>query len=116
MILAAAVYQLTAAKGACLDRCRTPAVGLGGLRDGLRHGANCVACCAGLIAALFALGVMSLTWMAAVTVLIAGERLLPWRTPAVYAVAATLALLGIWLAVDPGSLPGLTVPGAMGGM
>ncbi len=116
VILVAAAYQLTAQKGACLDRCRTPAVGLGGLRDGLRHGANCIACCVGLMAALFALGVMSLTWMAVVTVLIAGERLLPWRTPAVYAVAATLALLGIWLAVDPGSLPGLTLPGAMAGM
>ena len=62
------------------------------------------------MAALFALGVMSLTWMVVVAALIAGERLLPWRTPAVYGVAATLAVLAIWLAAAPGSLPGLTVP------
>jgi len=43
---------------------------------------------------------------------IAVERLLPWRTPAVYGVAAALAVLAVWIAVDPGSLPGLTLPTA----
>ncbi len=122
-ILAAAAYQVTAAKRSCLDRCRTaPGPGReagapGGLRDGLRHGAACVGCCAGLMAVLFVLGVMSLTWMAAVTALIAAERLLPWRTPAVYGVAAALTVLAVWIAVDPGTLPGLTLPAApVGGM
>src|SRR3954449_12749221 len=64
IIAAAAAYQLTAAKGGCLDRCPRPAGG--GLRGGLRHGAACVGCCVGLMAALFALGVMSLAWMAVV--------------------------------------------------
>jgi len=122
-VLAAAVYQVTAAKRSCLDRCRTApgAAGepgaAGALRDGLRHGATCVGCCAGLMAVLFVLGVMSLTWMVVVTALIAAERLLPWRTPAVYGVAATLAVAAVWIAVDPASLPGLTLPAApMGGM
>jgi predicted metal-binding membrane protein len=109
VLLAAAVYQLTPAKAHCLDRCRTPQPTVGGLW----YGASCIACCAGLVAALFALGWMSLTWMVVVAALIAAERLLPWRTPAVYAVAAVLAVLGLWLAIDRGSLPGLTVPGAM---
>ena len=120
VILAAAAYQLSAAKAGCLERCRTaptPAPGAGhGLRHGLLHGASCVGCCIGLMAALFALGLMSLTWMAVVAALIAAERLLPWRTPAVYAVAATLAALGIWMAVAPGELTGLTLPGSMAGM
>jgi predicted metal-binding membrane protein len=120
VILLAASYQLTAAKADSLDRCRTPArlarAAGGGLRAGLRHGATCVGCCAGLTAALFALGAMSLTWMAAVAALVAVERLLPWRAPAVYAVAAALAVLAIWMAVAPANLPGLTIPGAMGGM
>jgi hypothetical protein len=30
-----------------------------------------------------------------------------------YGVAATLAALAIWMAVAPGDLPGLTVPGSM---
>jgi predicted metal-binding membrane protein len=122
--LVAAAYQLTPAKDRCLDRCRAPLRlatqerpgAAGGLRAGLLHGASCVSCCAGLIAALFALGVMSLTWMIAVAVLIAAERLLPWRTPAVYGVASTLAALAIWMAVAPGDLPGLTLPGSMPGM
>src|SRR5450755_63074 len=99
VILAAAGYQLTAAKARCLQRCRTPLSQAGearpgagsGLRGGVRHGASCIGCCIGLMAALFALGVMSLTWMVAVGALIAAERLLPWDTPAVYGVAATLA-------------------------
>ena len=114
VILIAAAYQLSPAKGRCLDRCRTPPAEQAGLRGGLRHGASCVGCCAGLMAALFALGVMSLTWMVRVAWLIAAERLLPWRTPAVYAVAAALAVLAIWMAVAPGDLPGLTVPDSMG--
>jgi predicted metal-binding membrane protein len=117
-ILLAAGYQLTAAKAGCLDHCRAPATARapgGGLRSGLRHGAACVSCCAGLTAALFALGAMSLTWMVAVAALIAAERLLPWRAPAVYGVAAALAVLAIWMAVAPADLPGLTIPGAMGG-
>src|SRR3954452_24030172 len=64
VILAATAYQFTAVKGDCLDRCRRRAGG--GLRAGLHHGAACVGCCAGLMAALFALGVMSLAWMAVV--------------------------------------------------
>jgi predicted metal-binding membrane protein len=46
------------------------------------------------MAALFALGVMSLTWMVVIAALVGAERLLPWRTPTVYGVAATLAVLG----------------------
>ena len=89
----------------------------GALRDGLRHGATCVGCCAGLMAVLFVLGVMSLTWMVAVTALIAAERLLPWRTPAVYGVAAALARAGGLDRRRPGTVPGLTLPAApMGGM
>ncbi|HEX3279365.1 MAG TPA: DUF2182 domain-containing protein [Thermoleophilaceae bacterium] len=114
VILVAAAYQVTAAKGRCLDRCRMPPADQAGLRGGLRHGASCVGCCAGLMAALFALGVMSLTWMVLVAALIAAERLLPWRTPAVYGVAAALGVLAIWMAVAPGDLPGLTVPDSMG--
>jgi len=113
VILVAAGYQLTAAKAGCLHRCRAPLVGDGGLHGGLRHGAACIACCAGLMAALFALGVMSLTWMVVIAALIAAERLLPWRTHAVYGVAAALAVLAIWMAAAPGTLPGLSVPGSM---
>ena len=88
MIIAAAVYQLTPLKNACLSRCRSPMMFLmnawqpgriGALRMGLAHGAWCVGCCWGLMAALFALGVMSVGWMVFIAALIAAEKLLPWR-------------------------------------
>ena len=46
---------------------------------GIEHGAWCVGCCWALMAALFALGVMSIGWMAFIAALIALEKLLPWR-------------------------------------
>ncbi len=86
VLLAAAIYQLTPTKDACLRRCRSPLDfvlahwrdgPVGALRLGVVHGAWCVGCCWGLMAALFALGVMSLTWMLAIAGLIAIEKLLP---------------------------------------
>jgi predicted metal-binding membrane protein len=68
------------------------------------------------MAALFALGLMSLTWMALVAALIAGEKLLPWRTWANRGVAVTLLVLALGVAFAPGSVPGLTVPGSGGAM
>jgi predicted metal-binding membrane protein len=121
VLLAAAAYQLTTAKSACLGRCRSPltlvveegaGVG-GGLRGGVRHGGSCVGCCVGLMAALFALGVMSITWMVVIAALIAAERLAPWRRTAVYGLAAILVAGALWMAVAPGTLPGLTIPGSM---
>jgi predicted metal-binding membrane protein len=119
VILAAAVYQLTPAKDACLRKCRGSldfVVGYwksgygGALRMGVEHGAWCVGCCWALMAALFALGVMSLGWMAFVAALIAVEKLLPWKLVANRGVAVVLAVLGIAVAFAPESVPGLTVP------
>ena len=62
------------------------------------------------MAVLFVLGVMSLFWMAVVAVAIFAEKVLPHgpRLASVFAVA--LVALGIWVAVSPGSVPGLTEP------
>jgi predicted metal-binding membrane protein len=67
------------------------------------------------MASLFALGVMSITWMAVVSALIAAEKTLPWRRPVTYATALVLVALALMLVLVPGSLPGLTIPGS-GGM
>jgi predicted metal-binding membrane protein len=121
VILAGAVYQFTTAKAGWLSRCRNPLElareersGLGGgLRGGIRHGGYCLGCCVALMAALFALGVMSVTWMVVIAALIVVERLSPWRATGVYGVAVVLTVLGIWVAAAPGGLPGLTIPGSM---
>jgi predicted metal-binding membrane protein len=120
VLLAAAAFELTPLKDVCLTKCRSP-LGflLGSWRDGLRgalllgarHGGWCVACCWALMASLFALGVMSVAWMAFVAALIAAEKTLPWRRPVTYATALLLALLAILVVAAPGSVPGLHVPG-----
>jgi predicted metal-binding membrane protein len=128
IIVAAAVYQLTPLKEVCLRHCRSP-LGfllkhwrpgpLGSLRMGVIHGGWCVGCCWALMAALFALGVMSLGWMAFIAALIAAEKLLPWRAPASYGIALLLLALGVGVAAAPGTVPGLTLPDspkAMGAM
>lgn len=125
VIFAAALYQLTPAKDACLRRCRAPFAFLtdewrhgqrGALQMGAKHGAWCVGCCWGLMAALFAVGVMSVGWMVFVALLIAAEKLLPWRHAPRFAVSVLLAVLGLTVAFTPGSVPGLTIPDSARGM
>jgi predicted metal-binding membrane protein len=121
VLLAAAAYQLTPAKDACLRRCRGPLDFLmtqwregawGALRMGIVHGAWCVGCCWALMAALFALGLMSLTWMIVIAGLIAVEKLLPSKVLANRSVASVLVILGLGVALLPGDVPGLTIPGS----
>jgi predicted metal-binding membrane protein len=121
VVVAAAAYQLTPLKDACLSRCRSPLMFLttawrdgraGALRMGVEHGAWCVGCCWALMAALFALGVMSVGWMAFIAALIAIEKLLPWKAVANRGIAVVLIILGIAVAFTPESVPGLTIPGS----
>jgi predicted metal-binding membrane protein len=122
-LLVAAVYELTPLKDACLGKCRSPLGFLlgswrsgatGAVRMGAESGAWCLGCCWGLMASLFALGVMSIAWMAFVAGLIAVEKTLPWHRVATYGTAGLLAALGLLLLVAPESVPGLTIP--VGGM
>ena len=121
----AAAYELTPLKHVCLVKCRTPLgflLGswrdgrLGALRMGAQHGAWCLGCCWALMAALLALGVMSITWMAVVAVLIAVEKLVPWRRVATWSVTAVLVALAIGVVASPQNVPGLVVPGSSGAM
>jgi predicted metal-binding membrane protein len=119
-LLVAAAYELTPLKDVCLAKCRSPLGFLlgswhggrtGSLRMGAKHGAWCVGCCWALMASLFALGVMSLVWMAFVAALIALEKTLPWRRVATYGTAAILLALGLLLLAAPDLVPALTIPG-----
>ena len=64
------------------------------------------------MASLFALGVMSVVWMALVAGLIAFEKLVPSRRTATYGTAAILFLLGALLVAAPDTIPALTIPGS----
>jgi predicted metal-binding membrane protein len=118
-IAAAGIYQLTPLKEICLRHCRGPMHfilhgwrkgRLGALRMGIEHGGYCVGCCWGLMVILFAVGVMSLFWMAVIAGVIFAEKALPHglRLSKVFALA--FVAFGIWVAVAPGSVPGLTDP------
>lgn len=86
LLIAAGLYQLSPLKGACLTQCRSPAQFLsrhwrrgttGAVRLGVLHGAYCVGCCWMLMALLFVGGVMNFAWIAALTLIVAAEKLLP---------------------------------------
>ena len=111
-IVAAGIYELTPLKRLWLRRCRSPlpARGEAALRTGLENGIYCVGCCWGLMAVLFALGAMSLFWMVVVAGVIFAEKVLPHGVRLSRIVAPALVALGIWVAVSPSSVPGLTEP------
>jgi predicted metal-binding membrane protein len=124
-IAAAGLYQLSPLKRACLRHCRSPLHFLmhawrpgafGALRLGVVHGGYCVGCCAGLMVILFAVGVMSILWMAAVAAVIFAEKLLPVGPQVRIALATALIGLGVWIAAAPGSVPALHQPGEDAGM
>ncbi|TMK72349.1 MAG: DUF2182 domain-containing protein [Actinobacteria bacterium] len=118
LIALAGLYELTPLKEICLRHCRTPMHFVLGWRDGVRgavrmgveHGAYCVGCCWGLMVMLFALGVMSLFWMAVVAALIFAQKVLPYGDKLSRVFAVALVAFGIWVAAAPGSVPGLTQP------
>lgn len=115
----AAVYELTPLKHACLGKCRSPLGFLlgtwrdgnrGALEMGIKHAAWCLGCCWALMAALFALGVMSLTWMALIAAVIALEKMVPWRRVATFGTAALLLAVAVAVVAIPHDVPGLVVP------
>lgn len=99
----AGLYQLTPLKRVCLDHCRSP-IGFvmkhwreryyGALRMGVIHGAYCLGCCWALFAVLVAAGVMSLAWMALLTLVVFIEKVLPVGARAGRVIGAALLVIG----------------------
>ena len=117
VIVAAGIYQLTPWKQACLVKCRSPMMFLaerwrdgraGALGLGARHGTWCLGCCWALMAALFAVGVMSIGWMAVIAAFIAAEKLLPWPKTSRHAVGVALVVLGLAVSIMPADVPGFS--------
>ena len=108
LLFAAGVFQFTPLKNSCLKRCRAPLEFImtrwregsyGAFSMGIEHGAFCAGCCWALMALLFVLGVMNILWIAALTIIVALEKLLPrakW-----FSAVAGLALLcwGLYVVV-----------------
>lgn len=86
VLLAAGLYQFSPVKQACLAQCRHPVQFLnahwrpgkiGSFTLGIRHGAFCVGCCWATMLLLFVGGVMNLIWIAALTLFVLAEKVLP---------------------------------------
>jgi len=86
LLMIAGAFQFSPLKHACLRACRSPLGFLltdwrdglwGAARMGIRHGLYCLGCCWALMALLFVGGAMNLLWIAALTLLVAMEKLAP---------------------------------------
>jgi predicted metal-binding membrane protein len=111
VVVAAGLYELTPPKRLSLRRCRSAPHGGDAFRSGLAHGVDCVGCSGALMAVLFVLGAMSLFWMAVVAAAIFAQKVLPHGPRLAPTFAVALVALGMWVAVSPASVPGLTEPG-----
>ncbi|MDQ3118880.1 MAG: DUF2182 domain-containing protein, partial [Verrucomicrobiota bacterium] len=102
LLLTAGVFQFTPLKKRCLTHCRAPLEFImtrwregwrGALGMGVEHGAFCAGCCWALMALLFVLGVMNILWIAALTILVGLEKLLP---RGIWLSSATGIILTAW--------------------
>jgi predicted metal-binding membrane protein len=107
LLIVAGVYQLTPWKRACLVACQSPLAFLmrrwrsgpwGAFRMGAEHGTHCVGCCWALMLLLFAGGVMNLAVIAALTALVAFEKLAPAGPASARISGALLIGFGAWMA------------------
>jgi predicted metal-binding membrane protein len=88
VLIAVGLYQWIPLKDACLRQCQAPwsfiqshggfrRDALGSLVLGARHGMYCVGCCWVLMALLFVGGVMNVLWIAAITIFVLAEKVVP---------------------------------------
>lgn len=125
VLIVAGCFQVSRLKAECLKHCRTP-MGFfarnwregtfGALAMGVQHGTVCVACCWALMAVMFAVGAMSLTWMALLTVMMMSEKLLPRGDRLTLPIACLLWAMGLWIALSPATAPMLKDPLVFGSL
>jgi predicted metal-binding membrane protein len=106
VVIVAGVYQLTPLKYVCLTRCRSRFDfvlnrwrdgSVGALWMGFEHGLYCLGCCWFLMALLFAAGMMSLVWMAAITAFVLAEKLFPAGPWIARASGLVMVAFGVYL-------------------
>ncbi len=104
VLLAAGAIQLSPLKRACLAWCRSPRSSgddgsLASFADGLKSSGISIASCGALMLVLFVTGVMSLPWMAVMTMLLVLERVASRRFRISAIAGAVLLLWGAWTAI-----------------
>jgi predicted metal-binding membrane protein len=115
VLITAGAFQFTALKDRCLHRCRHPGAFLlryyrrgsgAAFRLGRHHGVFCLGCCWALMLVMFAAGVASLWWMAALAALMVCEKTAPQGRRSVPITGALLLAWGGLVLAHPGWLPG----------
>jgi predicted metal-binding membrane protein len=101
VVIAAGGYELTPLKRHFRRRCRES------IRSGFEFGLCCVGSSIGLMLMLVVLGVMSVTWMAVITVAVLVQKILPAKAVLDVPLALAVVGFGIWIAAAPASVPGL---------
>jgi predicted metal-binding membrane protein len=102
--IAAGVYELTPLKRHFRRRCGES------VHSGFEFGLYCVGSSIGLMLMLVAVGIMSVTWMAVITVLVVAQKLLPAKAAIDVPLAVAIVGLGILIVIAPSSVPGLMPP------
>jgi predicted metal-binding membrane protein len=102
VVIAAGIYELTPLKRHFRRRCRES------FQSGFKFGFCCVGSSVGLMVVLLAVGVMSITWMAAIAIVVLVQKLFPPRAVIDVTLAAAIIGLGILIVVAPTSIAGLT--------
>ncbi len=101
----AGLYQWSSLKHACVSRCRAPLMFFmqhwrsgrrGAFVMGLRHGVDCLLCCAALMSLAFVGGVMNLAWMGAALLLMTLEKLPRFGVPLTRPLGVLLLVLSGW--------------------
>lgn len=109
---AAAAYQISPLKLACLRHCRSPLSFFmrqrsnlkrpsGALRAGMAHGTICLGCCWAEMAVLITVGTMNIGWMLAIAALIFIEKATRLGRQASVAAAVVMAGFAAALLVHP---------------
>ena len=101
VLLAAAAYQLSPLREACLEKCRNPFTVLFGnwserrgdiVRLGVQQGLFCVGCCWALMSVMLVVGTMNLAWMALLTLVAVLEKTGDAKRTSL----ASAVVLGLW--------------------
>ena len=104
VVIAAGAYELTPLKRHFRRRCQDAA------GSGFGYGLCCLGSSIGLMVILVALSVMSVIWMAVITVLALGQKLLPAKAAVNVPLALGIVGLGILIILAPASVPGVMPP------
>ena len=109
ILISAGIFQWTPLKNACLTRCRSSLSFLinewregmwGAFLIGVKDGLFCVGCCWLLMAIMFVVGVMNLIWIAALTIFVLVEKIIPAGEIVAKLAGVLLIGYGLWIITD----------------